>query len=527
MSDPAPTSYDEIPYGNRAFLATHPDRLATVAFLHGLTAPPIDRCRVLELGCAQGGNLIPMAQALPGSRFVGIDLSHKQIANANAIATSLGLTNITLQHQDILAIQPDFGTFDYILCHGVYSWVPPAVQDHILAICRRNLAPGGIAYVSYNTYPGWHQRGMVRDMLGFHVRPFHEPRERVGHSRGFLDFLSRFLVEPDSAYGHVIRQEIDLLRPESDTYLFHEHLEDVNQPLYFHEFAQRAADHGLQFLAEAQPDVLATQLQPQAREIMARLSDDPIHQQQYIDFLVGRTFRRSLLCHQDLTVTRTIDPALLTALHLVSNARPLSDQPDLASKTPEDFRSQRGVKITTNHPLLKAALVSLFEVWPAALSFAALFQAVRDRLCPAGTDLTEEDEAEARDYLTGALLMCYQADLVELHRFPPQFTRKAGDRPLASPIARLQAAMELPQVTNLRHHSAELAPLERLLIQLLDGSRDRAALVEELVKLAEQEVFAVEREGQPVRDRTLLQQALTDSVETGLHHLAQGALLLG
>ncbi len=526
MPPPAPTSYDEIPYGNAPLLATHPDCLATVAFLHGLTTAPIDHCQVLELGCAEGGNLIPMAQTFPGSHFAGIDLSQKQIASGQAVVTTLGLANITLDQRDILSIQPDFGTFDYILCHGVFSWVPPAVQDHILALCRRNLAPGGVAFVSYNTYPGWHQRGLVRDMLSFHLRSFHEPHQRIQHSRDFLDFLGQFLGEADSAYGRVIRQEIDLLRPESDTYLFHEHLEDVNQPLYFHEFARRAAGHGLQFLAEALPDVMATRLQPQVRAIVAQLSANPVHQQQYLDFLVGRTFRCTLLCHQELAVTRTIDPARLATLHLVSNAWPVSDQPDVDTSTSEDFRSQRGVKISTNQPLLKAALVSLFEVWPAALSFGELFQAVRDRSRPVGGGVMPEGDAEVRAYLTRVLLQCYQADLVELHRFPPRFTRAVSDRPLASPIARLQAGMESPWVTNLRHHSVELTPFDRLLLQLLDGSRDRTALVQELVQRAQQDLFTVEREGQPLRDRALLQETLSDLVQARLHHLAQRALLL-
>ncbi len=524
MSAPAPTSYDEIPYGNCAFLATHPDCLATVAFLHGLTTAPIDCCRVLELGCAEGGNLIPMAQTLPDSHFIGIDLSQKQIASGRAVVTSLGLTNITLEHRDILTVQPDFGTFDYILCHGVYSWVPLEVQDQILAICRRNLAPNGVAYVSYNTYPGWYQRGMVRDMLGIHVGPFRDLHERVRQSRAFLDFLGDHLVEADSPYAHVIRQEIDLLRPRSDTYLFHEHLEDDNQPLYFYEFAQRAAAYGLQYLAEAQPDVLATQLKPRAREVLAQLAGNPIQQQQYVDFLVGRTFRRSLLCHQEMPMSRTIDPARLTSLHLAGNIKPVSEQPDLASETAEEFRSKGGFMIRASHPWLKTALLLLGEAWPASPGFEELLAAVRGRLGQTSTSL--DADREVRDFLTGALLQCYEAGLVELHRFPPQFSRTVSDRPLASPVARLQARMESAQITSLMHYSVALGPFERLLLQLLDGSRDRATLLEELVALAGKEVFTIEREGQPLRDPTLLRLALSGTLETTLQRFAQGALLV-
>src|SRR5262245_16820704 len=174
MSDALLTSYEEVPYESKPIPGSHPDSLATMAILCGMQPPPIDRCRVLELGCAAGGNLLPMAQTVPDGRFVGIDLSPRQVADGQALIDALGLTNLELRALSILDVGEDFGTFDYIICHGVFSWVPREVQDKILAICRRHLAPNGVAYVSYNTYPGWHLRGMVRDMLTYHARQFED-----------------------------------------------------------------------------------------------------------------------------------------------------------------------------------------------------------------------------------------------------------------------------------------------------------------------------------------------------------------
>jgi cyclopropane fatty-acyl-phospholipid synthase-like methyltransferase len=147
------TSYDEVPYESHPFPQTHPDRLATIATLLGLRPPPVQRCRVLELGCAAGGNLIPMALGLPQSSFVGIDLSAVEVAEGQQLIAQLGLKNVQLRHLSILDAGPDLGRFDYILCHGVYSWVPTAVQDKILDVCKHNLSPHGVAYVSYNTLP--------------------------------------------------------------------------------------------------------------------------------------------------------------------------------------------------------------------------------------------------------------------------------------------------------------------------------------------------------------------------------------
>src|SRR5262249_30408638 len=161
--------YDEVPYSSKPFPQTHPDNLATVATLFGMTPPPVERCRVLELGCAAGGNLLPLAAALPGSRFVGIDLSRRQIDDGRPGREALGLRNFRLRHRSILDVGADFGQFDYILCHGVYSWVPAPVQDKILEVCAGHLAPNGVAYVSYNTYPGWHIPGAVRAMMRYHA----------------------------------------------------------------------------------------------------------------------------------------------------------------------------------------------------------------------------------------------------------------------------------------------------------------------------------------------------------------------
>ncbi len=183
-----PNSYDEVPYSHQPYPQSHPDRLATLGRLFGLSPSPITHCRVLELGCARGGNLIPMAFHLPNSEFIGVELSARQAEMARKTVQDLNLDNVRVENASILDVDRSWGTFDYIISHGVYSWVPEEVQDRILTISSRNLAPQGIAYISYNTYPGWHMRGMVRDMMLFHANQFPDPEQahRTGQgSDGF------------------------------------------------------------------------------------------------------------------------------------------------------------------------------------------------------------------------------------------------------------------------------------------------------------------------------------------------------
>src|SRR5438552_2574341 len=139
MPDAPTNSYDEVPYESHPYLQTHPSRLAVIATLFGLDPPPVERCRVLELGAAAGGNLIPMAEALPNSEFLGLDLSARQTADGELMVRKLGLANLTLRHASITDVDESYGKFDYLICHGVFSWVPTAVREKILDICAKNL----------------------------------------------------------------------------------------------------------------------------------------------------------------------------------------------------------------------------------------------------------------------------------------------------------------------------------------------------------------------------------------------------
>ena len=313
-----PTSYDVVPYESRSFVETHPEHLAIFCTLFGLEPPAIDHCRVLELGCSHGSNLIPMASALPGSTFVGIDLSEVQIAEGQQTAAERRLTNIQLKVTNILDVDESFGRFDYIICHGVYSWVPPAVQDKIFQICASQLTPNGIAFISYNTYPGWYVKQVVRDMMSYHARQFAGPLEQVRQARAFLDYLARSVVpDSSSSYEGNLRSAAVAFREKSDSYLFHEFLEDFEQPIYFHEFVARAAAWKLRYFADARiPPLYTADLSPEAIQTLRQLAPDPIRAEQYLDFVKRRSFRRSLLCHASLKPSLRPLPDRLTPQQL-------------------------------------------------------------------------------------------------------------------------------------------------------------------------------------------------------------------
>jgi methyltransferase-like protein/cyclopropane fatty-acyl-phospholipid synthase-like methyltransferase len=518
MPTPPANSYDELPYLDHVFPETSPDRLAVNATLYGMAPKDPAHCRVLELGCANGANLFPMAVALPEAQFVGIDLSPRQIENGQAILALLGIKNVTLQALSLLDVNDDFGRFDYIVCHGVYSWVPAAARDKILSIFARHLEPDGVGYLSYNTYPGWHLRGMVREMFKYHSDAFSDPRTRVQEARALLDFLIKAVPDPQGTYARVLKDEQKMLEDVQDTYVFHEHLDDVNHPVYFSDLVADAARHGLDYLAPARFDTIDDNLPPPVQEALDLLGTDRIRREQYLDFVRNRTFRKSLFCHASRPRSEVPTIEALERLRFSALAKPQSERPDVCSEAPEEFRSPTDDRLTTIKLLVKAALTALFASWPRSVTLDELWTEVQARL---GREFDGD-----RRLLAEVLLKLHRGNLVALHTCEPPMVCVVSERPVASVVTRYQAEAEV-KICNLRHRVVPLDDFDSLMIRLLDGTRDRAVIVATMAQWVADGVFQVSRNGQPVQDPKQLQEALAACVDEGLQKLAKNALLVG
>ncbi len=519
MPTPA-SSYDEVPYESRALLASHPDRLATLATLLGMQPTPVTRCRVLELGCASGGNLLSLAESLPDSEFVGIDLSPRQIDTGRRVVEHLALGNLRLETRSILDIEPSFGTFDYIIAHGVYSWVAAPVRDHLLSVCKHNLAANGVAYVSYNTYPGWHLRAPVREMMLYHVRDLADPHQRIAQARALLDFLIHAAPEHETTWAALLRDEKELIRPGEDYYVAHEHLEEENHPVYFHQFMEHARGHGLQYLGESGGHTNLAAFPPDVQQVLRDTAGDLLGLEQYVDFVACRTFRCTLLVHDHVELNRTPGPGVIQGLLAVGQARPLSASPDIRSNAVEEFHNDKGAMVSTSAPLAKTALVTLAECWPQAVPFASLWAAAVERLGPAAPP-AERGQAQLAD----VLLRLYLSGLVGLHTYVPPFTISPGDRPRASALARLQARTGAA-VYNRRHRLLELSVLDRAVLAELDGSRARPALVEAVAQRVQRGELGLEQAGAPLADPAAVRAVLAAELDASLQRLGQLAVLL-
>ena len=545
-SDTIRKSYDDEPYPELPYFQSHPDRLATLATILGLQPVPVTNCRVLELGCARGANIIPMAYGLPNSKFVGVDFSAEQIEFGQIAIISLGLQNIKLVQADILSLTDDIGVFDYIIAHGVYSWVPEAVREKLMTICKRNLAANGVAFVSYNAYPGWHMWGAIRSMLKYHTRQVNQPHVRVEKARQLISFLVKGINVNDpygiflNEYKNMINiyEQFDIRKrretDEGDYLVLHDELEEVNDAFYFHDFISHAAQHGLQYLTEAEfPRTVFGNLTPETEQTLFNISSDLIALEQYIDFLRNSSFRQTLLCHEDLSIERLLKPdsSWLSTLYAASYAKPVTAKINIQDKSTIEFRTIDGAAAaTSNHPVAKAAMLYLSSISPQSVSLTSLLeialQSVYGKKQASLDNAIVEHDIQA---LMDSLLKSFSCDmrLVELRVHEPRFVVTAGERPLASRPARWQVQQGHTKVTNMRHEMVDLLQLSIILLPYLDGKNDREALLTILLKLVKQGDIEIRRDDKKMVEveEVEVRKVMEKELEKNLQLLGRVALL--
>lgn len=513
-------SYDEIPYPSYPFALTHPDHLASIGRLFGVDTPDPETCRVLEIGSASGGNIIPMALQLPSAKFLGIDLSARQIEHGQQTIEQLGIDNLELRQFDALQLSAEIGTFDYIICHGVFSWVPTTVQDAILAACRDCLSDTGMAYISYNTFPGWHMRGMIRDMMQYHVRNFEDPAKQIAQAKALLKFLADSTEGSETPYAKFLQSELKILDKHSGSYLFHEHLEQVNQPFYFHQFFDRAAQSGLQYVGDAQLSTMWIEnLPPKASETLSKLAPQVQQREQYADFVSNRTFRHSVICRPGAGVNRNIDEERTRHLRYKGRFRLVGDSKEipLSPKHEVAFANPSGRTIRTSDPHTKIALAELASGWPASRTVDELYSVANQR--GGANMIVDASRSEAaRIQLANNLNHLIVMGLLDFTFSNDRFTTELAEKPRAFRLARLQSESD-KNVSTLGHTIVALSDASRFLLRFIDGTRTRDDLVEVLREAVGEGKLVVQGNDQEV------DQELQKAVDNTLKMLQLNCLL--
>ena len=301
-NDVQQTIYSELGYKSMPFPYTTPATLEAYAALVGVSAPNPKTARVLELGATYGGNIISQALFNPDATFVGIELSQEQVEKGNEVIANAGLTNVSLVQSDIASIGSEIGTFDYIIAHGVYSWVDDGVKDALLRLIDEHLAEDGIAYISYNTYPGWHTMDEVRQLMMFSNRDKTQfnHKEKVLHGKTIGSIVGSQILKYDnlkernSKFLGALRSVMQ----KDEYYVGHDHLEPNNDPVYFYQFNDHLEAHNLAYLCDA--DLTLSMVRSFDADIADTLDklalNDHVAQEQYLDFMLDTTFRKSIIC---------------------------------------------------------------------------------------------------------------------------------------------------------------------------------------------------------------------------------------
>lgn len=463
VPDPGQTAgdYDLLPYPSMPMAHTQPARLAALATLFGIPQPDAERARVLELGCAAGGNIIPLAVRFPHASFTGIDLARRHIGDGNARVAKLGLENVSLRRGDLTTLDLGGAQFDYVICHGVFSWVPKATQDAIFRLCERNLAPNGVATISYNVLPGWHLRMVIRDLCLRYAGTEGSPLQRASRARAALEKIAA-VSDGKDPYGLQLRTEAQRLKRVPASYILGEFLAPDNAPCSVKEFIGRTEAANMDYLCEVDLfSAVPHTLDPSLRNRITSFDiTNRADAEQDIDFLTGRLFRRSVLVRRQAADQRAPTPRAdcLKTLHVVSQVRLDASKSTDALAV---FTDDRGRPISTKHPAVRQALTRLERAYPATLP-------VED-LAAAGES---DNGARVRDVLYSMVL----AGRAELSSIPVAVGRAEDPRPRVTALARLEAAEGQPWLTNQIHVGVPAHPLLRTLLPHLDGAHDQSAL---------------------------------------------------
>lgn len=453
-------SYDAVSYPDKPFRQATPDRLATMGILYGLDAAPPDKCRVLEVGCGAGGNIIPLADRFPESRYFGFDLAEKPIEQAIGDVQALGLKNVQFQKLDMMEFPEDAGEYDYIIAHGFFSWVPAMVRDKLLAVCQKHLAPHGVAYISYNAYPGGHFRNIWRDVMRFHTRGIDDVGEKLEQARAVMELLIKSSTRDDLEHRLAAEDWARFSNCDPNV-LFHDDLSAIFEPFYFEDFVGMAGNFGLQYLAEAgvtdmeprgvSSDALAALMQARRQSV--------ILYEQYMDFFRFRRFRQTLLCRSEIAVNRDPQASDYAKFQYATTANPTpTSDPDAPKDAVTYHNPNNQSHITTNKPEIKAILERLVAAWPGTVGFGELSNGM--------------DAAVASEIL----IQLTKAGLVEPSVESRSVPLRVSDRPEIWRISRHQAKRQ-KDLTSIYHGTVEITEAgTREALQLIDGTRSLSQL---------------------------------------------------
>jgi SAM-dependent methyltransferase len=485
----------DVTYSKGFYRELSPVWLATAALLLGHRPPDLARpFRWAELGCGHALSAAVFASAHPQAEFWGFDFNPAHIDSARQLATGAGLANLHVEEASFaeLAGRPDAALpqFDFIVAHGVYSWIGRDAQLQIIDFLRRRLAPGGLAYLGYNALAGWATIMPLRPIM--HLLAEANPGPRDAAVPGILDFLNK-LKDGGATFfvnNPIAQARLATLATLDPRYFAHEYLNRNWTPFASSDVAADMAEAKCTWIGSASllDNMDAASVPPGLLEMMGQLRD-PRLREVVRDIACAQPFRRDLFRRGTEPLPPGEHGALLDRLTLVGLGKPATE--------PLTFATSLG--LLTGRLEAFAPLLSLLEAAPLTL------QTARSSAGPGMLPTKESVEAFAM-LITGGFA----------HPAVPGTPAIASARGLNMEIARRNGlGHTLPWLAAPAIGSAVPAdPIQIAMVadRLAGEVRSPEAMTEHLISVLAPSGRTVQRDGQPVTDPAQVRAILAEQV---------------
>lgn len=518
--------YDELPYSSYPFDYNRPENLRSVAVLFGLDSPKMETARVLELGCSDGGNIIRFGLDYPKSHCLGIDLSKVQIEKGKQRLEELKVKNIELKHLSITDLDDSYGKFDYIICHGVFSWVPDEVKEGIMKAAKNLLSKNGVAFISYNTLPGWNMVNTVRDVMLYHSANFQNTDQKIQQSRAALNFLNESLEKQESPHAKFMKSCALEIADKEDHYLRHEYLAEENKAFYFHEFIDMARKHSLDYLGDTDIHrMFVGNLPKDAAEKLATINDI-IRTEQYIDFIKNTQFRCTLLCHSGTHLSRNITMDTIRKLFLACYITPEKNLSEINIEDNSSIKfflnNNKEISITVANAAIKAILYAFVENPGNPMSV--------DEITKSALKIYDNQAAIEAELAASAGKLIFSGYL-RVFADRPKSVYKISSKPTASQLARTQAASfrdgDKLWITNQINQMLGIEDHQRFVLPLLDGNNTTQQIKDAVLKKLQSGDIVASQDNSKITDVSRLKEIANSSVDVTLEQLKVNFALVG
>jgi len=509
-----PFSYDTLPYQSHTFNYISPEHLESIGTVFGISPAKASTARILELGCGSGLTSIAFASRHSKAKAIGVDLSKVQIEHGQKYIKALKLDNVELKVMSIMDIDKSFGEFDYIICHGVFSWVPEGVQKKILDVINAHLAPNGIAHVSYNALPGWNIAQTFRDMMQYHSDMFVSDKDKLLQAGAFVQFIDGALAESDTPYSKFLRQEAQIVASQGPSYVKHEYLEKGNSQFYFSDFANLASQHGLAYLGDTALATMYLGNLPEKAFEKLKAIDSIVAVEQYMDFITNRRFRNTLLCKASAKINRNVNPDIFEKLHITAQIMPSTD---ISKVNFEDEKEALSFTIdgsltsfNTTSGILKAAFYTFAEHKGRFLPVDELSKEVVKKL----PKIKPEEITSA---LKSQLIQTLFKGLIDIRATAPASIDKISAKPSTSMIARYEIAAGEHTITSEYSNSMPVNLVQKLVIFYANGENSIDQIIDNVLSHVTKGELTLNADDKLVSDkveqRTIIEATVKNTLE--------------